>query len=182
MLVRNFSLALLTMLLLVVPFRLALTATCSPQSDAKKDAILKASDITSTIFPEKVFYRGKVADVQMRNTGGIHFADDYYVLAGLVDTSGYASDLREKYQGYFLSEVPVEINGKLLKPGAYGVGFMSEARFIVSDLGGSTILEITGQRDAELTRPTPLQVLAAPEGGAYRLYIGRNFVVVKRVK
>lgn len=180
--VRKFSTLSLAVLLLVVPFRLALTATSPPQSDIKKDAVLGASDITSTTFPEKVFYRGKVADVQMRNTGGIHFADDVYVLAGLVDTSGYASDVKEKYQGYLLSEVPVEINGKPLKPGAYGIGFVAKAKFIVSDLGGNTILEIAGQRDAEQKRPTPLQVLAASEGGAYRLYIGRNFVVVKRTK
>jgi hypothetical protein len=182
MLARKLTMLSLALLVLVVPFRRTLTAASFPQSDEKKDAILKASDITPAIFPEKVFYHGRVADVQMRNTGGIHFADGVYVLAGLVDTSGYASGLKEKYQAYFLSEVPVEINGQLLKPGAYGVGFVGEAKFIVSDLGGGTILETAGQRDANLKRPTPLQVLAAPEDGTYRLYLGRNFVVAKRAK
>jgi len=181
MLVRRLSMVFFAVVLLVIPFRQALTATSSPQSDPKKDAILKASDITPAIFPEKVFYHGQVADAQMRNTGGIHFADGLYVLAGLVDTSGYATAVKEKYQGYFLNEVPVEMNGQSLKPGAYGIGFVAEAKFLVTDLGGNTILEITGQRDADLKRPTPLQVLAAPDTGAYRLYLGRNFVTIKRV-
>jgi hypothetical protein len=55
---------------------------------AAKEVILKANDITTKIFPDKVFFRGQVATVQMRNAGGVHFADDLYVLAGLVDISG----------------------------------------------------------------------------------------------
>jgi hypothetical protein len=180
MFVRRLSMVLFAVALLVAPLHQARTANFSPQSEPKQDVILKASVITPMIFPEKVFYRGQVAAVQMRNTGGIHFAGQFYVLAGLVDTSGYASDVREKYQGYFLTEVPIEINGNSLKPGAYGIGFVAAAKFIVSDLGANTIIEVAGQRDTELKRPMPLQVLASPDAGGYRLYIGRNFVTIKR--
>jgi hypothetical protein len=61
--------------------------------------------------------------------------------------------------------VPVEINGESLKPGAYGVGFVAGSKFIVSDVGANNLLEVTGQRDAELQRVVPLQVLAAAEAG-----------------
>ena len=177
---RRFSVVLFLLVLLAIPLRQVLAGSSSAQSGAKKDVILKAADITPKIFPEKVFYRGQVAAVQMRNTGGVHFADDLYMLAGLVDTSGYASGVKEKYQGYFVTEVPVEINGQSLKPGAYGIGFVAGAKFIVSDLGSNNLLEIARQRDTELKRATPLQVLEAPETGAYRLYIGRDFVAIKR--
>ena len=166
----------------MVFFSLILVASSFAQTETKKDLIVKASEITPKIFPENVFYRGKVGAVQMRNTGGIHFADGFYLLAGLVDTTGYASDLKEKYQGYFFSEVPVEINGQSLKPGGYGIGFVAGSKFIVTDVGANTLLEVAGQRDAELKRAIPLQLLAAPEAGAYRLYIGRNFVTIKRAK
>lgn len=147
-----------------------------------KDVVLKASDISAKIFPERVFYRGQVAPVQMRNTGGVHFADGFYVLAGLVDNSGYSTGVREKYQGYFLTEVPLEINGQSLKPGAYGIGFVQGSKFIVTDLGSNNLLEISGTRDAEIKRPVPLQVLAAPEEGSYRLYLGRDYVTLKRAQ
>jgi hypothetical protein len=176
--------------LLVVGFSLVLLgipgwqawAGGSAQGEAKKDVVLKAADITGKIFPEKVFYRGQVGSVQMRNTGGVHFADGFYVLAGLVDTTGYASSVKEKYQGYLLTEVATEVNGQALKPGAYGIGFVAGTKFVVSDLGGNAVLEIAGQRDAELKRATPLQVLEGPDGGAYRLYLGREFVTIKRTR
>ncbi len=150
------------------------------QSTGGKDTVLKATDITPKIFPDKVYYRGQVAPVQMRNTGGVHFADDLYVLAGLVDNSGYSSGIREKYQGYFITEVTLTINGQTLKPGAYGIGFLGGAKFIVTDLGSNTVLEAEGKHDAEIKRPVPLQVLAGSEAGSYRLYLGRDFVEFHR--
>jgi len=149
---------------------------------AGKDTVLKAADISTKIFPDKVFYHGQVAPVQMRNTGGVHFADDAYVLAGLVDNSGYSSGVRQKYQGYFFTEVPIVIDGQSLKPGAYGIGFVEGSKFIVTDIGSNNLLEIAGKHDAEIKRPVPLQFLAAPEIGAYRLYLGRDFVEFHRVQ
>src|SRR5215472_7088851 len=58
--------------------------------------VLKASDITPKVFPEHVFFRGQVAPAQLRNTGGVHFADDFLVLASLVDSSGYSTAIKEK--------------------------------------------------------------------------------------
>jgi len=177
---RKASLVLSSLVLLVLPLAAMLVA--HPQPQAGKDTVLKAADITSKVMPERVFYRGQTAPVQMRNTGGVHFADDLYVLAGLVDNSGYSTGVREKYQGYFLTEVTVDINGQSLKPGAYGIGFVEGSKFIVTDLGSNNLLEIPGAKDAELKRPVPLQVVAAPEAGSYRLYLGRDYVALKRAK
>jgi|SRR5690349_11600479 len=173
-----FSFVLLSSLVGVLAFAAAPRAQAAPG----KDVVLKAADISPKIFPERVFYRGQVAPVQMRNTGGVHFADGFYVLAGLVDNSGYSTGVREKYQGYFLTEVPLEINGQSLKPGAYGIGFVQGSKFVVTDLGSNNLLEISGTRDAEIKRPVPLQVLAAPEEGSYRLYLGRDYVTLQRGK
>jgi hypothetical protein len=181
MLQRKASLLLSAVVLLVVPLSAHRLAD-GAQTAAGKETVLKASDITPKIFPETVFYRGRVATVQMRNTGGVHFADDLYLLAGLVDVSGYSSSVREKYQGYFLTEVPLDINGSALKPGAYGIGFVQGSRFIVTDLGSNNVVEAAGARDAELKGPVPLQVVAAPDAGSYRLYLGRDYVTLKRTK
>src|SRR5215469_9459250 len=85
----------------------------APLSSAQgRDAVLKASDITPKLFPETVFFRGQSAPVQMRNTGGVHFSDDLYMLAGMVDNSGYSTGIRQKYQAYLLTEVPLQIGGQ----------------------------------------------------------------------
>ncbi len=158
--------------------RIPAAGTANPASD--KDSVLKAVDISPKIFPEHVFFRGQVAPAQMRNTGGVHFADDLYVLAGLVDSSGYSTSIREKYQGYLLNEVTLEIGGQTLKPGAYGFGFLTGGKFVVMDLAANDLVQVASQRDAEMKRPIPLQVAASSTAGSYRLYVGRDFIEFRR--
>jgi len=146
-----------------------------------KDTVLKASDIKPKLFPESVFFRGQTAPAQMRNTGGIHFSDDLYMLAGLVDNSGYSTGIRQKYQAYLISEVTLQFGAQNLKPGAYGVGFIEGGKFVVLDLAANEIFQATSQKDTEIKRPVPLQVMAA-EAGKYRLYAGRDFVEFSRAK
>ena len=148
---------------------------------AGQDTVLKASDITPKIFPEHVFFRGQVAPAQLRNTGGVHFADDLFVLAGLVDSSGYSTAIKEKYQAYLLSEVTLEVGGQTVKPGAYGFGFVS-GKLILMDLAANNLIETAGSHDAEMKRPIPLQVEASSTAGSYRLYVGRDFIEFRRAK
>jgi hypothetical protein len=147
---------------------------------AGQDGVLKAADISPKLFPEHVFFRGQVAPAQLRNTGGVHFADDLYVLAGLVDNSGYSTAIKEKYQAYLLSEVNLEFGGQTLKPGAYGFGFLAGSKFVLMDLAANNLIEAGGQRDAEMKRPVPLQVVASSTAGSYRLYVGRDFIEFRR--
>src|SRR5438445_10303507 len=100
-----------------------------------KEVVLKAAEITPKIFPERVFFRGQSAPAQFRNSGGVHFADDLYVLAAMVDSSGYSTAITEKYQAYLLNEVTLEIGGQTLKPCAYGIGCISGGEFGAMALG-----------------------------------------------
>jgi hypothetical protein len=147
---------------------------------AGTESVLKPSDITGKIFPEQVFFRGQVAPVQMRNTGGVRFADEMFVLAGMVDSSGYSTAIRQKYQAYFISEVPLEISGQKLPPGAYGIGFISGEKFVVMDLGAHDLFQVDSTKDSETKRPVPLQVVSS--GGKYRLYAGKSFVEFARAQ
>jgi len=100
------------------------------------------------------------------------------MLVALVDTSGYSSQVQEKYQAYFITERTLEIDGHRLPPGAYGCGFIANDIFIVQDIGANDLFTAHSTRDAALHRPTPLQILAAPEGtGSYRLYAGRSYII-----
>jgi hypothetical protein len=160
----------------------ALTAQSSSQKAATAaPVILKPADITPGLFPDRVFYAGKTAPTQMRNTGGVQFADGAYFLAGLVDNSGYSTAVAEKYQAYVLTEVSLEIAGEKLQPGAYGAGFAG-GNFIVTDLGGHDLIRVPANRDADIKRPVPLQVTAGPAAGTYRLYHGRDFVGFERAQ
>jgi hypothetical protein len=147
-----------------------------------KEGLLTAADVGNKLLPEKVFFRGQIAPVQARNTGGVRYADGFLVFAGLVDSSGYSTAIREKYQAYLINEVPVEIGGQTLKPGAYGMGFLDGNKFVVMDIGGNDVLQTASVKDAEMKRPVPLQLTAGSGAGNYRLYHGRDYVEFHRAK
>ena len=147
-----------------------------------KEGILTAVDVGNKLLPEKVFFRGQIAPVQARNTGGVRYADGFLVFAGLVDSSGYSTGIREKYQAYLINEMPIEIGGQTLKPGAYGIGFLDSNKFLVMDIGANDVLQAASTKDAEMKRPVPLQFVAGAGAGNYRLYHGRDYVEFHRAK
>lgn len=132
-------------------------------------------DAASRLVPATVFFAGKVASVQARNTGGAKLHNGV-VLAGIVDTSGYSSGIQDRYQAYLLLDTPAQFAGRHLEPGAYGCGMVG-GQFAVLDLSAKTLFSVPAVHDAALPRPTPLQVLPDPSAGSYRLYLGRNYVV-----
>jgi len=158
---------------------LAAAVLAAPMTAAAQagGTVLKPAD-TEKLLPEKVYYKGQSATIQVRNSGGIKFADGFYVLSTLVDTSGYSSDVQAKYQAYFITEVPIKIGGHDLAAGIYGIGFVGE-KLIVTDVGAHDLFTAPTVQDSAIKRPTPLQMLTDPSGG-FRLYAQRHYVVITR--
>ena len=77
-------------------------------STTKPAGVLKPAD-TSNLMPAQVFFRGQSATVQMRNSGGVRYADGMFTLMALVDTSGYSSGIQQRYQAYLITEVPLQL-------------------------------------------------------------------------
>ncbi len=153
------------------------TPSASAPTSAKKGVLDRVQ--ASAILPASVFYAGQSAPVQGRNSGGIRFDGDKLALFALVDTTGYSSGVQQSYQGYLLTEVALKIGDTTLAPGAYGFGFVAGNRMVVMDIGGKEVLHTATTRDDQMTRPTPLQVMAdASEPGQYRLYLGRTYVTM----
>lgn len=158
---------------------LALAMMTAPQlAQAQSGGTVLTRMEAAKLLPATVFYRGRVATTQLRNSGGVKFTDGYYVLATLVDTSGYSTGLQAKYQAYFIVEVPIKVGGENLAAGIYGIGFIGD-KFLVTDVGAHDVLSVKTGDDEGLKRPTPLQVLPGPEGG-FRLYEGRRYVSFSR--
>jgi hypothetical protein len=173
--------ALLVLFTLVLSASVAEPALMAQATVAEQqNTVLKAAEITPALFPDKVFFRGKTAAAQLRNAGGVRFAGGMYFLAALVDNSGYSTAIREKYQAYILSEVPIEIGGSKIAAGAYGVGWLKDGKFVVMDLGAHDIFTVDSKHDDALKHPIPLQVVESGTPGTYLLYGGRDSVEVKR--
>jgi|HubBroStandDraft_1064217.scaffolds.fasta_scaffold510294_2 hypothetical protein len=171
-------------LLLLLTLSISMRPLFAQAAAAQPEAILHAADMTKLV-PGSVFFRGQTATTQTRNSGGVRFADGYFVLATLVDNSGYSTGIQDKYQAYLITEVPLNFGGHRLVPGAYGAGIIksaAEPQFVVQDLGAHDLLQAAAANDAKLHRPTPLQVLAGETQGKYRLYFGRNYVEFERAQ
>lgn len=150
--------------------------SCLLLSAQLKPGVLSPDDIRKVV-PATYFFRGQSAPVQLRNSAGFSGPDGKLVLAGLVDTSGYASDVQAKYQGFLITEVKISIGGTELQPGEYGFGFSQDARFLVMDVGANDLLSVASKVDDKVAHPVPLKMVE--DGGAYRLYAGRKWVSVK---
>lgn len=168
--------AALLLTIALLPLQAAPQAAAPPATSASPTTVLTATE-AARLLPPAVFFHGQSASVQARNSGGVRLTKDGYMLVTLVDNSGYSSQVQQKYQAYLIAEEPLDIGGHTLAPGAYGCGFIAGDLFLVMDIGGHELFSVSSTRDTSLHRPTPLQVLSAPEGGLrYRLYAGRNFV------
>ncbi len=169
-----------SILKLGVTAALALAVLASPVRMLAQggDTILKPAD-TQKLLPASVYYKAQSAPTQLRNSTGVKFADGFYLLATMVDTSGYSSDVAAKYQAYFITEIPIKIGGQSLPAGIYGIGFVGGGKFIVTDVGAHDVMTASSATDDGLKRPMPLQIIADPTGG-FRLYGGRKYVVLTR--
>ena len=126
-----------------------------------KAGVLGGDDL-KVVVPSTYFFRGQSAPVQLRNSAGFSGADGKLVLAGLVDTSGYASDVQAKYQGFLITEVKLRIEGTSLAPGEYGFGFSKEGKFLSDGCGSQRPVQRCGQ-DRRQTATS-----GASEGGRRR--------------
>ena len=159
---------------LVVAFAI-LIVSVSAFGQSKPAGVVPSAELQKLV-PAAYFYRGQSATVQIRNSGAVRTKDGKYVLAALVDTSGYASDVAAKYQGLFITEIKVKVEGSELAPGEYGFGFVGD-KFVVTDVGANELSSVSSKTDANLKRPVPLKM--AEEGGEYRLYHGKKYVTVQ---
>ncbi|MEJ7617282.1 MAG: hypothetical protein WKF30_10065 [Pyrinomonadaceae bacterium] len=127
------------------------------------------------IAPANFYFEGQSGPVQMRNTAAAQLAANRHVMAGLVDTSGYSADTREKAQGFIITSLPLSIAGEQLAVGTYGLGFV-EGKMNVYDLSGTLVLSVATASDQALRRPRPLAMTASADG--LRLYSGRSYAVI----
>ena len=145
-------------------------------AETKPTGVLSHTELEKLI-PPSVYFQGQSATVQVRNSGGVRFASGEVMLAVKVDTGGYSTSVKERYQDYLITETSLRLGegaaAKTLAPGAYGIGFVADG-LIVMDIGGHTLFTLPTPTDKDLHRPSPLQVMAS--GSSFRLYSGRTYI------
>src|SRR5579863_4586344 len=137
--------------------------------------LLSADELKKAV-PAEFYFLEQKALTQMRNSAGFQLANGKITLAALVDSSGYSSDVQQKYQGLLITESKLSIGGSDLPAGEYGFRFVAD-KFVVMNVANEDLLSSAYQTDAELKRPVPLKM--ADDGASYKLYAGRKWIAIK---
>jgi hypothetical protein len=110
-------------------------------------------------------------------------ADGKRLVFSLLDTTGYSTEIQQKYVGMLIFERPVTLGTAKVAAGAYGFGLKKPqppegpGTLFVYDVGGARVAETQASHDAEIARPVPLQVVT--KDGKSRLYVGRHWAEIQ---
>jgi hypothetical protein len=142
-------------------------------SQAKTEIL--SGDALKRIVPTSFYFAGQSAETQIRNSAAAKIGDNRFVIVGLVDTSGYSTEIQGIYEGFLITDSPIKMGGKLLNTGAYGFGFAKD-KVNFFDLSSKQILSVKAFQDTEMKRPRPLMM--ATENKGIRLYKGKTYIVI----
>jgi hypothetical protein len=136
-------------------------------------------------LPREFYLEGNAIPTQKRNAALMTTPAGTRLLVALLDTSGYSSQVQEKYTGMLINEGSVTVCGKSLGVGSFGFGLKTpagpgaaDATFLLYDQSGKEVLQCAVKRDARLERPAPLQIVLNG-GSSASLSLGRYEVVFK---
>ena len=158
---------------LIAAFVVSLTLSAVAQGAPAAPTVVSGADLKKVV-PDSYFFRGLNATTQLRNSSAIHYPDDFYVVMGLVDTSGYSSDVKAKYNGFFITEKKLRFGSSMLGPGQYGMGYTADGKFHIIDVAGDELLVADVMVDDKLAHPQPLKVVM--DGATAKLYLGKKYV------
>lgn len=157
----------------------ALLGPWSGKASAQRQFELVTGKAFDSALPKDFYLEGNAIPTAKRNAAMVRLPSGARAIFSLLDTTGYASDIVAKYVGMIITEGDISICGHKVTVGSYGFGWERPARgtegpgkFSLYDQAGAKVAECTAPRDADIQRPTPLQVVTKQDGTA-RLYYGR---------
>lgn len=138
------------------------------------------------ILPKDFVLEENAIPTQKRNSALALTPAGSRLIVGLLDTSGYSSQVQEKYLGMLITEGSVEVCGHSVAIGSYGFGLAKPsggsegpgAQFNLYNQAGQKVAACSTHWDTKIKRPRPLQIVVEG-GGTARLYLGRNWIELK---
>lgn len=136
-------------------------------------------------MPKDFYLEGNAIPTQKRNAALVKTPAGARLLFALIDTTGYSSQIQQKYEGMVISEGKFSICGGTIGVGSHGFGHTKppaasneDAKFFLYNQAGEKVAECAAKKHAELKQPKPLQVIIG-KGEPTRLYLGRYGLELK---
>jgi len=163
-------------------FLLAMLAAGARVSRAQGTFEYITGKVFDNALPKDFYLEGNAIPTQKRNAGLLKTPAGARLVVALLDTTGYSSQVQEKYLGMLISEGSVSVCGNTVGVGSYGFGIVKsgasgDAQFVLYNQAGKKVMDCAVKADAALEHPSPLQVKMAT--GKVMLYLGRYLVELK---
>jgi hypothetical protein len=136
-------------------------------------------------IPNDFYLEGNRIPVEKRNAVLLKTPAGARLVLALIDTTGYSSQIQQKYIGMLITEGTVSVCSVSLSVGSYGFGLekppahtSGAAKFLVYNQAGEKVGDCAPKRDSAMKQPKPLSIVLSKEGGA-RLYLNRYFLELK---
>ena len=140
----------------------------------------------STARCPRIFtWRENHIPVEKRNAVVLKSPKGARVVLALIDTSGYSSQIQQKYMGMLITETKISVCGNAFGVGSYGFGLERPAStsndpapFRIYNQAGEKVGECAAKKDDSVKQPRPLAVTTA-KGGPSKLYLGKYAIEIK---
>jgi len=169
---------------LYVSLTMVMLGLCTRRGMAQgKFELVTGKDFEAAV-PKDFYLEGNAIPTQKRNAALLKTSAGSRALFGLIDTTGYSSQIQKKYIGMLITEGDLSVSGQKVGVGSYGFGLEKPAtsssedgKLMVYNQAGTQVAECSARKDAGLKQPRPLQVVTGADGA--RLYIERYWVEIK---
>ncbi len=135
-------------------------------------------------IPNDFYLEGNRIPVEHRNAVLLKTPGGARLVLALIDTTGYSSQIKQKYLGMVITEGAVSVCSVPLNVGSYGFGLepaatsSEDAKFHLYNQAGETVGDCAAKKDSAVKQPKPLNAVLSKEAGA-RLYLGRYYLELK---
>jgi hypothetical protein len=135
--------------------------------------------------PTDFYLVGEHIPVEKRNAVLLKTGKGARVVLALVDTTGYSSQIQQKYIGMLISEAKISVCGNSIGVGSYGFGLdrpavpsNADAKFMLYNQAGEKVGECAVKKDDSVKQPKPLGVTTA-KGAPAKLSLGKYTIEIK---
>jgi len=164
---------------------LALLALSAIGASAQHQFEIVTGKTFDSALPKDFYLEGNAIPTAKRNAVMVHLPSGARAIFSLLDTTGYASSIVEKYVGMIITEGNLSVCGNKVGVGSYGFGWVPSppeadqpGKFFLYDQAGAKLAECESPRNAKLSHPQELKLVTGSNGTA-KLYHRRNSVELK---
>jgi len=130
--------------------------------------------------PKDFYLEGNAIPTEKRNAVLLKTPGGKRVVVALIDTTGYSSQIQQKYIGMVIAEGTLSVCGQKVTVGSYGFGLDkpappsdADATFHLYNQAGRKLFDCAAKKDTTATQAQPLQVTTS--GGA-KLVLGKYWL------